>query len=143
MAILQIRLKMKSKGIQWLCVFILADLGILMGVLSVNGYTQRIEPYLWFLFAIISAYVLFKKVRKKLFLHGLLIGLLWAVINALIQAFFFDSYMENNPRDAEIFEQVTFMPAQYFILLFSPLYGLVLGFIVGALAVAFNRFFKK
>ena len=130
---------MRSKPIKWLCVLILADFGIIMGVLSVNGLAQRLEPYLWLLFGIISAFVLVKKVQHRLFVHGVLLGVLWAVINALIQVLFFDSYLANNPTDAVTFEQLTIMDPKWFVILFSLPYGLFMGVIIGGLALLLRR----
>ncbi|MEX0287857.1 MAG: hypothetical protein AB3N14_02000 [Flavobacteriaceae bacterium] len=130
---------MQPKPIKWLCVLILADFGIVMGVLSVNGLTQKLEPYLWLLFGIISAYVLVKKVRYRLFFHSVLLGVLWAVVNALIQVLFFDSFLANNPADALAFEELTVIEPKIFVLLFSPIYGLLMGIVIGVLSLLLKK----
>ena len=130
---------MQPKPIKWLCVLILADFGIVMGVLSVNGLTQKFEPYLWLLFGIISAYVLVKKVRYRLFFHSILLGVLWAIVNALIQVLFFDSFLANNPADALAFEALSAMDPKVLLLLFSPIYGLLMGIIIGVLSMVIKR----
>ena len=61
----------------WKVIGILSAFGLVMGLLSLKGFTQKIEPFLWLLFTIATALVISKNVNSGIFLHGLLIGLFW------------------------------------------------------------------
>lgn len=124
----------------WLIVFLLSSFGAVMGVLSVRGYTQKLEPLLWLLFALITALVLAKNIDQKAFHHALAIGLLWGMLNAIFQATFFDAYLVNNPPYQEGLNRITFMKPRYFPLVTGPLIGAFTGLILGGLTVLFKKF---
>lgn len=134
---------MKLKSLDWLYILILAEFGVVMGVLSVNGLTRNIAPYLWLVFGGISAWVLVKKVQRKLFVHGLFVGLFWALINALIQSLFFDSYLVHNPGHVSVFGENPIMNPRYLTILVSPIYGLMMGAIIGVMALLIKKLPSK
>ncbi len=123
----------------WTLIALLSSFGIIMGVLSVKGFTQKLEPYLWFLFGVISAVVLSKNIDHKTFLHGLLIGLLWGIINGLTQSSFFDTYLLNNPSLQEGFKKTTFIQPRYFVLITGPIIGIISGLVLGGLTLLFKK----
>ncbi len=113
--------------------------GVAMGLLSLGGYTQNYEPFYWISFALLTALILGRNLRSDVFLHGVLIGIAWGLINGIIQVAFFKTYLANNPHLQSEFRQDTWIPARYFILVSSPLIGLLLGVIMGALAKLFSK----
>src|SRR6185436_20690569 len=115
----------------WILIGLFSLFGAVMGFLSIKGYTQKLEPFLWLLFAIISALLLSKNVSNKTFLHGLLIGLAWGVFNGLIQSAFFDQYFANNPRIQDNFKKISFMKARFFPMITGPVIGAVTGAVLG------------
>jgi len=130
---------MNLKSLDWLYILILAEFGVVMGVLSVNGLTRNIAPYLWVVFSGISAWVLVKKVQRNLFVHGLILGVFWALINALIQSLFFDSYLVHNPVHVSVFAEIPFINPGYLTILVSPVYGLLMGVFIGAVALLIKK----
>lgn len=110
-----------------------------MGLLSVKGFTGKLEPFLWLLFGIAAALVLSKNVGEKTFLHGLLIGLAWGAINGLTQSIFFEIYVANNPQAQENFEKITFMPPRYFVLMTGPVIGLITGLVLGGMSLLLKK----
>lgn len=117
----------------WIVVSILSCCGLLMGMLAVNGLTHKIEPFLWLMFAVIATMVVSKNVEGRVFLHGLLIGVMWGVLNGLTQCAFFDSYIAANPAFKGNFDKITFMPARLFPLVTGPIIGTAAGLVLGGL----------
>ena len=122
----------------WKLVLLLSGIGIIMGILSVRGFTQKIEPFLWLLFGIATSLILSKNIEQP-FLHGLLIGIGWGVLNGLIQSSFFDTYFANNPSLQKTFQKQAFVEARYFVLLAAPVIGLITGLILGGLSLLLKK----
>ena len=130
---------MKTKTMDWTTIILLSLFGIIMGALSVKGFTQKLEPFLWLLFGIITSLVLSKNLDQKTFLHGLLIGLAWGIVNGLTQSAFFDTYLENNSYLQEGFKKTIFIQPRYFVLITGPIIGLITGLVVGGLSLLLKR----
>lgn len=127
------------KIMDWKIIIISSSIGIIMGLLSINGFTQKIEPFLWLLFGISISLVLSKNIDQKIFLHGLLIGLAWGIINGLIQSIFFDLYITNNPQFQQSYQKITFMTPKYFVLITGTITGLITGLVLGALSMLLKK----
>lgn len=128
----------------WKLIFGLAGFGLLMGVLSVFGYTGSIEWLLWLVIAIICAVVISKILSAKLFLTGLLVGLFDGVINSIVQSAFFHTYLSNNPRVAEGFGPVPGgLDPRMFILIAGPFVGFLYGLFLGLVAWLAGKVFRK
>lgn len=123
----------------WTIILLLASFGLVMGLLSIHGYTQKLEPFLWLLFGIVASLVISKNIHNKPFLHALLIGLFWGVLNGVIQSLFFDQYLTNNPNVQERFQQSRFIPARHLVLITGPLIGLITGIVLAGLAWLFKK----
>jgi len=123
----------------WKLIILLSSFGIIMGLLSVKGFTQKLEPFLWILFAIISALVISKNISGKTFLHAFIVGICWGVFNALCQHFFFEKYMANNLPLRENFNKITFIQPKYFVLITGPLIGLITGAVLGGLSLLVKK----
>jgi len=123
----------------WLLIILLSIFGAVMGFLSIKGYTGKLEPFLWLLFGIISALFLSKNVENKVFMHALLIGLFWGILNAIIQSIFFDQYLASNPSLQERFKNTGSIKPQYFVLIMGPLIGLITGAVLGGLSLLLRK----
>jgi hypothetical protein len=130
---------MKTKTMDWKVIIILSAIGLIMGLLSVKGFTQKLEPFLWLLFGIATSLVLSKNIDHKTFLHGLLIGLAWGIINGLTQSVFFDTYITNNPSMQQNLQKTTFVQPRYFVLMTAPIVGLVTGLVLGGLSLLLKK----
>ena len=130
---------MKTNTMDWKVIIILSAIGLIMGLLSVKGFTQKLEPFLWLLFSIATSLVLSKNIDNKTFLHGLLIGLAWGIINGLTQSIFFDTYISNNPQLQQNFSKTTFMQPKYFVLVTGPIIGLITGLVLGGLSLLLKK----
>ena len=128
----------------WRWIFGLAGFGILMGVLSVFGYTGKIEWLFWLAIAVVCAVLIAKVVSEKLFLTGLLVGLLDGVFNSIVQSAFFNTYLANNPKFAEGFGPIPGgLDPRIFVLLAGPFVGLLYGLFLGLLTWLAGKIFKK
>ncbi|HXF49785.1 MAG TPA: hypothetical protein VNL73_10245 [Verrucomicrobiae bacterium] len=128
----------------WKLIFGLAGFGVLMGVLSLFGYTGRIERLLWLVIAVICAVIIAKVVPGKLFLTGLLVGLFDGVFNSIVQSAFFATYLTNNPKVAQGFGPVPGgLDPRFFVLIAGPFVGLLYGLVVGFLAWLAGKLFHK
>ena len=123
----------------WTILLLLASFGLVMGLLSINGYTQKIEPFLWLVFGIVVAFILSRNVNNKPLLHALLIGLFWGVLNGISQSAFFDQYLTNNPNLEERFKQSTFIQPRWLVLITGLVTGLIAGAVIGGLTWLFKR----
>ena len=69
----------KLRGMYWNIVLLLSAFGLVMGFLSVNGYIQKIEPLIWLVGGMFSAFILARNISSNLFFYALSTGLLWGV----------------------------------------------------------------
>jgi hypothetical protein len=123
----------------WSIISLLSPIAIIMAILAVRGLTQGIEPQLWLSFGFACAFVVSKNMDHKVFLHVLVIGFIWGIINGIIQATFFNTYLTYNPSLVESFDKVTFMPARFFPLVTGPAMGLVTGLLFGGLSILMKK----
>lgn len=130
---------MKIRAMDWTVIVIFSAMGVIMGLLSVKRFTHKLELFLWLLFGIATALVHSKNIDHHSFLHGLLIGMSWGIINAAIQSAFYDTYLANNPSLQEGFRVTTFMPPRYFALATGPIIGLTTGVVLGGVSLLLSR----
>ena len=130
---------MNTQSFDWTLIALFSLCGIIMGALSIRGFTQKLEPFLWLAFGIVVALVVSKNIDHKVFLHAFLIGISWGLLNGIIQSGFFEMYLSNNPGVAERFQQDTPLNPRLFMLLMGPLYGAVTGAIIGGIALLLKR----
>jgi hypothetical protein len=130
---------MNAKVMNWTVIILLSSFGLAMGLLSIKGYTQKVEPFLWLLFGVIASLVLSKNVDNKTFLHALIIGLFWGMLNGITQSAFFDQYLANNTNLKERFKQSSFMRPRYFVLVTGPIIGLITGLVLGGLTLLLKK----
>ena len=118
--------------------------GVVMGVASVLGWTQRIEFVLWLVIAIAAAFVIAREAPRAFFLHGFWTGLLAGIASPLIQCALYATYVANNPDTAA---QLQTMPANWsprvVLLVFAPLMGLAYGACVGLLSWIASKMIKR
>lgn len=117
-------------------------LGFAMGGASVMGWTGkigstgiRLEPILWIFIAFICAIVIIARIRRRRFLHGLLIGIVLALYNSICQSVFNEMYFANNADIREQFQQTASIPPRVLVLITGPIIGLIYGTLLGGLAL--------
>ena len=112
-----------------------------MGIASLYGYTNGIEPYLWIAIALIIPVIIAKSTTHKLFLHGLYAGIAIGIVKSLIQTVFFEMYLLHNPGISEGL-QSSALPfnVRIFMASVGVFAGIIYGLILGGLAAAASRF---
>ncbi len=123
----------------WTIILLLSSFGLVIGLLSINGYTQKIEPLLWLFFGIIAALILSRNIDTRTFFHALLVGLFWGILNGIIQSAFFEQYLANNANLQERFKQSSFIQPRYLVLLIGPVIGMITGLVLGGLTLLVKK----
>ena len=131
---------MKHNTMNWSIILILALPALVMGLLSLRGYTQGIEVYLWILLALFNILVVLKNQPAHPFMHLLLIGPFWGIINAITQSVSFDLYLANNLRAAASFSKLPpNINPRLIVLIIGPLSGLGVGVVMSGVAFLFKK----
>ncbi len=125
----------------WSLILLLSSFGILMGILSVLGFTRKTEPMFWLVIGFFTAFMIYRKVSEMSFWHGLIIGIFWGFLSSAIQSIFFETYLKNNPKYAEGFNKSSRFKPRYLILIVGPIIGLITGTVLGGLAWFFQKIF--
>lgn len=116
----------------WSMIATLGALGLIMGLLSTQGLTRGIEPYLWIILGLFCSIVVARVGHGRWFLHGLAIGVMWGVLNGAAASVLFPQYAANNP---EIMGRISAQPPpispRIFFLLIGPVIGLASGCALG------------
>jgi len=133
---------MNPTPMNWTIILLFSVFGIIMGILAVHGYTHQIEPFLWLLFGIAAALVVSKNVTEKTFVHALIIGLSWGILNGVIQSAFFDQYIANNPHLQANFNRTTAFNPRYLGLLSGPVIGIVTGLALGGMTLLCGKIWR-
>jgi hypothetical protein len=120
----------------WRLIFQLSLLGLVMGLGTVFVISSQVEPILWLVVFVISAYLIATRAAGKPFWHGVLVGLANSVWVTGAHVLLFDRYIANHPREAAM---MTSMPLPHsprlMMTLVGPCIGLISGVIIGLFAL--------
>jgi hypothetical protein len=126
----------------WKIILLLSLFGPVMGIASLTGWIQFFVLYLWTVIGILCAFVVAWRAAapSKLFLQGLIIGLLSTLASSVICVLFFDTYLQNNTTTATILErQNVFFSLKSFAFITSIPIGFFYGGFIGVLAEIVKR----
>jgi hypothetical protein len=120
----------------WKLILRLAIFGIAMGLGTVFFIPSTVEPIVWLIVFLLSAYAIAKYCVRLRFLNGLLVGLLDSLFKTTVHMIFFTSYVTRHSHEMAMIRQMTtaISPRQL-IALSSPVWGLVFGTVIGLLAM--------
>lgn len=127
---------------KWKTVLSLSLLGVLMGVLSILGYTKGIEWYLWGIIAVISA-VIINKSGGNIFGNSVMSGLLMGVLKSIVILVFLAKYVENNPGVTSDDQGVPFAAIEVSLLVMGTIISLVYGLFIALLTWIFSKFMRR
>lgn len=121
----------------WVLIALLSIPGLLMGLLSVRGHTRGIEPYLWLVLAVFATLVIARTAEQRFFLHGLSVGIAWGVLNGLVAATLFSTYVAHNPMPK--LGGGSSLSTRLLFVVSGPVIGLVTGLVLGGLCWGASR----
>jgi hypothetical protein len=119
----------------WQIIFLLSLPAIIMGLLSLRGFTQNKELTLWFgLGALCIAYVFFY-IHSHPFYHLFIIGLFWGILNSLVQSLYYSTYISHNAKAAVGYNKLSkSMNPRFIIILIGIGTGTGIGIALGAVS---------
>ena len=127
----------------WKLILQLAVFGIAMGLGTVFFVPSTVEPILWLIVFLLSAYAIAKHCVRLRFLNSMLVGLLDSLLKTSVHMVFFSSYVARHAHEIAMIRQMTsaISPRQL-IVLSSPVWGLVFGTVLGLLTLLLGIFIK-
>jgi hypothetical protein len=127
----------------WKLVLQLAVFGIAMGIGTVFFVPSSIEPILWLIVFLLSAYVIAKRCSTRRFTTGLLVGLLDSLLKTSVHMLFLSVYVARHAHEIAIIRQMTTAVSPGMLIALScPIWGLVFGAMIGLLARVLGIFIK-
>lgn len=103
-------------------------LGVFMGILSVLGWSQNSQPFIWLFTASVTSFYLYKNLKNRIFIHCLIIGLSWGFDCALVMVLFFKTYHLNNPLFVNEILNISSSYPRTILIALGLLAGVFLGF---------------
>jgi hypothetical protein len=121
-------------------VLLLSLFGLAMAIATVFVVPSSVEPVLWLAIFLICAYAIAKGAPGKLFLHGLLLGIMNSVWVTAAHVLLFDTYLAHHAREAEMIRGMP-MPISPRLMMacVGPVIGVLSGVVIGLLSMAMGR----
>lgn len=128
----------------WQLILSLSLLGVVVGLVSVFGLMGSQIWLLWLCVAAFCAWQFARNTRRYLFLHGFYLGIFVGICASWVQAIFLPTYVSNNPRMAETFNNLphSLNPALV-LLIMGPIVGTVSGVVIGLLAIIAGKITRR
>jgi hypothetical protein len=128
---------------RWLLIILLSLLGVLMGLLSIFGLAEGAMTWvIQIIFWLVMAILIGRFAGGKYFLHGLLTGIIFALIYSVMVYFLFDTMLANS---SAMQEQMAKMPQGYnmrtLMLATAPINAGVAGVVLGLLSLFGGKLF--
>ena len=119
----------------WSITIILSLPALIMGLLSIKGYTQNKELKLWLSLGLLCVIYIFFFVHGRPFFHLFFIGLLWGILNSSIQSIFYPTFIANNPKAAQGYSKLSKKHNPRIIIILIGLgTGIATGLVFGAIS---------
>ncbi len=129
---------MNWKLVTPLCLF-----GPLLGGLAVAGVVpEGADRFVWFAVVVLCATLCARFEPARALLHGAVTGFVNGASSTLVQAFFVDTLVRNNPYIAERFaDQPAGFDLEFFVFMLVPFIGVAGGAVTGLVAMLAARVF--
>jgi hypothetical protein len=124
----------------WKLIFQLSLFGLVMGVGTVWVIPSTLEPFLWLVVFVASAYLIATRAADRYFLHGVALGLANCVWVTGAHVLWFSQYIANHPREASMMQSMP-LPThpRLKMVITGPVVGLISGIVIGLFAVIAHR----
>ena len=123
-------------------ILLLSLFGLAMGLGTVFVIPSNVEPVCWLVIFVISAVAIAKGAPRRVFLHGLLLGLANCVWVTGAHVLFFDAYIAHHAREAEMMKSMP-LPPRPMMLVVGPVVGVVSGIVIGLFAWIASLILKR
>ncbi|HEY0760692.1 MAG TPA: hypothetical protein VGD59_15700 [Acidisarcina sp.] len=127
----------------WKLVFGLSLFGLAMGAGTVFVIPSRIEPVFWLVIFLISAVTIARNCGSRLFLHGLMVGIVNGVWVTAAHVLFFQQYLPGHQREmAAMQSSASGISLRVMTAVAGILIGVISGIILGVFALIAGKFVK-
>jgi hypothetical protein len=127
----------------WKLIFLLSLFGLAMGFATVFLIPTKIEPAFWLVIFLISAVLIAKRCASRLFLHGLLVGLVNSVWVTSAHVLFIERYLLSHAHEAAMLDSMTWPDSQQGEMALMGLgIGVISGVVLGLFAFVAGKFVR-
>jgi len=120
----------------WKLVLQLSLFGLVMAFATVFVVPADIEPVLWLAIFLICAFIIAKRAPGKVFLHGLMLGIVNSVWITLVHFGLFSTYLAHHAQEAEMMKSMPMpLPPRVMLAIIGPCIGAISGVVIGLLAL--------
>jgi hypothetical protein len=126
----------------WRLVFALSGFGVAMAVLTVFVIPSNVEPLFWLAIFVFCAWVIARRVERRQYLHGLMVGLVNSVWMTAAHVALLDAYLARHPNEAALAAGMPFSP-RVMMLLTGPVIGVLSGVVLGLFAYVATRILRR
>lgn len=129
----------REDTMNWKLILQLSLFGLVMGVGTVFVIPSTIEPFLWLVVFLVSAYLIATRAEAP-FVHGVVLGLANSVWVTGAHVLLFSHYVANHPREMAMMQSMP-LPThpRVMMLIMGPVIGLISGIVIGLFAIVAHR----
>jgi hypothetical protein len=120
----------------WKLVLQLSLFGLVMAFATVYVVPSNVEPMLWLPVFLICAYLIAKRAPGRVFVHGLMLGIVNSVWITGAHVLLFDAYLAHHAKEAEMMKSMP-MPGspRLMMMIVGPCVGVISGVVIGLFAL--------
>jgi hypothetical protein len=127
----------------WKLILGLSLFGLAMAIGTVFVIPSNVEPVFWLAIFLVCAFLIARKRSDRLFLHGLLVGIVNSVWVTTAHIIFFSQYIANHPKEAAMMSSMPVPDSPRLMMAcVGPIIGIISGAIIGLLAFVAGKLFK-
>jgi len=128
----------------WKLIFQLSLFGLAMAFATVFVVPSNVEPLLWLPIFVFCAFAIARWAPGKVFLHGLMVGILNGIWITTVHVLLYDSYLAHHAKEAAMM-QAAHMPVspRVMMAIVGPCIGVVSGVVMGLFALLAGLFVRR
>ena len=129
----------------WKLILGLSLVGLGMAFASVFSITPDIEPICWVAIFLVSTYFVASAAPGKYFLHGFIVCVIDCIFATATQVLLSATYLSRHQLQVDMYEKIhnqTGLTAVQIILISRPVLGILIGVLVGILALISSKYFS-